>query len=222
VRFFNTIASQGHMSGESLCAFLDGALRPGERAPVEAHLAACPPCAGEAQSLSETRALLRALPMAPAPRSFALRAPLVPARRLVWGPALALRGTAFAALAVLVLLVAGDAAGLIGAEQPRIPIQAALEDSAAVITSGTAPSPEEAVPLAPAATGPSSPVRGAGQPPNVGQSSGLSPIPSAGSLLPGPSRGGLLSLCLLELGLLTLALMLLFTSFLLPRRGRGR
>src|SRR5262245_36981737 len=55
-----------------LSAFIDGELSPRAVKSLESHLATCSQCAGEVASLRETRATLRSLPEAAAPRSFAL------------------------------------------------------------------------------------------------------------------------------------------------------
>ena len=98
---------------EELSSYLDGRLSPAESTRLEEHLASCEPCR---QHLEELRAVvegLRALPSAPAPRSFALRPEQVkaPQRRRPVGPAVwAQRASAFApagvaAVALLLFLV---------------------------------------------------------------------------------------------------------------------
>jgi anti-sigma factor RsiW len=52
---------------DDLTAYLDGALDPGARAQVEAHLAGCAACRAERDRLAATLALLGRLPPAPAP-----------------------------------------------------------------------------------------------------------------------------------------------------------
>lgn len=57
---------------ESLSAYIDGQLAPGERAALEEHIATCARCAAEIGDLRRTVRLLRALPAPALPRSFAL------------------------------------------------------------------------------------------------------------------------------------------------------
>ncbi|MBF6589250.1 MAG: zf-HC2 domain-containing protein [Ktedonobacterales bacterium] len=57
---------------ERLSAWLDGALGSLEGAALEQHLASCVACQREVAALRAVRALLRALPAPPLPRSFAL------------------------------------------------------------------------------------------------------------------------------------------------------
>jgi anti-sigma factor RsiW len=59
---------------ERLSAYLDGELPTSERAPLERHLAGCAECRRELDELREVRALLRALPVPAAPRSFTIPA----------------------------------------------------------------------------------------------------------------------------------------------------
>ena len=54
-----------------LSPYLDGEVSAPEAELVRAHLASCESCAAELASLSELRSALRALPVAPVPRSFA-------------------------------------------------------------------------------------------------------------------------------------------------------
>ncbi len=58
----------GHES-ERLCAYLDGELPPGERAEVEAHLAACPACTALLADMGAVDAAARSLP-AEAPEGY--------------------------------------------------------------------------------------------------------------------------------------------------------
>ena len=98
--------------------YVDGRLRPEERDGVEQHLAACPGCRAELESLRATVALLRGLPQA------------VPARHFVVAPARPLPGRRslpalrYATAAVVVLLVAAVAVDWAGAfERDTEPIQ---------------------------------------------------------------------------------------------------
>jgi len=99
--------------GESLSAYIDGELTPRERARVEQHLKECPACTEDLRTLRQTVALLKELPVIPAPRSFAVRprvAKLRPApARSAWGYGLLKGATAVAAL-LFVLLIGGDLA----------------------------------------------------------------------------------------------------------------
>ena len=58
----------GH-EGERLCAYLDGELPPGERAEVEAHLAACPACSALLADMTAVDAAAVSLPAA-APKGY--------------------------------------------------------------------------------------------------------------------------------------------------------
>ena len=101
----------------ALNAYVDGELAEAERARVEAHIEACPTCAGTLDELRSLGDTLSALPRARAPRSFALRASDVrpqPAPRWEgafrkWQPALS--GVALTAFAVFFLLVGVDVLG---------------------------------------------------------------------------------------------------------------
>lgn len=88
--------------------YVDGRLRPEERDGVEQHLAACPGCRAELESLRATVALLRGLPRAVPARHFVV----VPARPLPGRRSLpALRYATAAVVVLLVAVVAGDWAG---------------------------------------------------------------------------------------------------------------
>jgi hypothetical protein len=100
-----------------LSAYLDNMLSERARRRLEAHLDSCQACRQELAELRVTIGALGSLPMAEAPRSFALAAapvaevsPRPTARRLEFGLRLATATAAFA----LALVVIGDFAGLPG------------------------------------------------------------------------------------------------------------
>ncbi|MDE2489639.1 MAG: zf-HC2 domain-containing protein, partial [Elusimicrobia bacterium] len=72
-----------HVSGEEISAFLDGALAVEDRARVDAHLAVCRDCRGEAASLRHLKLALSSAPRRTLPADLALRLE----RRLVGGGA---------------------------------------------------------------------------------------------------------------------------------------
>lgn len=96
-----------------LSAYLDGQLDRRMRARVERRLARCAACRWELETLRQTVAVVRRLPAAPPPRSFALQPAMVHARSTARRPAasrswLAIRpALAVAAAAILVLVAAG-------------------------------------------------------------------------------------------------------------------
>ena len=167
---------------ESLSAYTDGELSPAEMERVEKHLQECRACSASLATLRQTVALLKELPLVPAPRSFAVR-PAVPRARPslappAWGYGLLKGATALAAL-LLVLLVGGDLAlHVIGAPlaawapaapaaevalaptyEPSVapaPAEEApmLGQTKATEPSHTAPPPENAEEIAPAAAAP--------------------------------------------------------------------
>jgi len=105
--------SEHQWVGESLSAYIDGELTPRERTRVEQHLKECPACAEDLRTLRQTVALLRELPVIPAPRSFAVRPQVAKLRPApapsAWGYGLLKGATAIAAL-LFVLLIGGDLA----------------------------------------------------------------------------------------------------------------
>ena len=167
---------------ESLSTYIDGELSPAEMKRVEKHLQGCRACSESLATLRQTVALLKELPLVPAPRSFAVR-PVVPRARPslappAWGYGLFKGATALAAL-LLVLLVGGDLAlHVIGAPlaawapaapaaevalaptyEPSVapaPAEEApmLGQTKATEPSHTAPPPENAEEVAPAAPAP--------------------------------------------------------------------
>jgi hypothetical protein len=98
---------------ESLSAYIDGELSPAEVERVEKHLEECSLCSESLTTLRQTVALVKELPLVPAPRSFAVRPAVVKARPSLappaWGYGLLKGATALAAL-LLVLIVGSDLA----------------------------------------------------------------------------------------------------------------
>jgi hypothetical protein len=100
---------------ELLSAYLDGQLGAGERARVEARLAADPALRAELEALRRTVALVRELPIVPIPRNFILARTMAtrprPARPLrprhAWAAPLLTAATAVVSL-VFVVVMAGD------------------------------------------------------------------------------------------------------------------
>ncbi len=74
---------QAHVS-DILSQYIDGEVTPAERARIEAHLATCEACRRELIQLRRVVSLLHSVPMAPAPRSFALTPRMAPAPRRWW------------------------------------------------------------------------------------------------------------------------------------------
>lgn len=69
---FEDFHAEWERQREALSALLDGELESGQRERLERHLATCERCRAEYATLSQTHALLRALPQPALPRSFAL------------------------------------------------------------------------------------------------------------------------------------------------------
>ena len=95
-----------------LSSYVDGEVTADESRQVEAHLALCEECMSDLDALRATVGLLGRLPELDTSRSFALSAPPVPVRQprsLAWASGLA----ASMAAVVLVVLLAGDAAGIL-------------------------------------------------------------------------------------------------------------
>jgi anti-sigma factor RsiW len=105
--------SEHQWVGESLSAYIDGELTARERTRVEQHLKECQACAQDLRTLRQTVALLKEMPVLPAPRSFAVRPRVARPRPApapsAWGYGLLKGATAIAAL-LLVLLIGGDLA----------------------------------------------------------------------------------------------------------------
>lgn len=103
-----------------LSAYLDSELTSAANQRLEAHIASCAPCATHLEELREARSVLRSIPEAPAPRSFALTPEMardarpvrqaLPARRvqpLVNGLRMTSAGLAVALAVVVVIGVSG-------------------------------------------------------------------------------------------------------------------
>ena len=113
-----------------LSAYLDGEVSSQERALVERHLARCPECARNLETLSRTVSLLRELPRVATPRSFVLRPAQVERRFAPPRPAFVyLRAATALSAFLLVVLFVGDfffmgmRGGFLG--EARMPVPAA-------------------------------------------------------------------------------------------------
>jgi hypothetical protein len=147
---------------EDLSSYLDRQLSPAESTRLEEHLASCEPCRRRLEGLRAVVEGLRALPSAPAPRSFALRPEQVeaPQRRTPLGPlAWAQRAPAFgpaaaaaAALLLLLVLVGVDLGTLGGAGGPEgvAPAPSAKQAYESGQALGAAPAPAPTPAPAPA------------------------------------------------------------------------
>jgi hypothetical protein len=164
---------------EELSSYLDGRLSPAQSARLEEHLASCEPCRRHLEGLQAVVEGLRALPLVPAPRSFALQpeqveapgrqTPVLPStwaqRAFAFGPA----GVAAAALLLFLVLVGIDLGTLGGgggpeSAAPSRSAKGAYESGQAL---GAAPAPTPAPALA--APAPSDEGRGVATPePTVG------------------------------------------------------
>ena len=114
---------------EKLSLYMDQQLAALDRARVEQHLSTCAECRQALRSLRWTRQLLRQAPVARVPRSFVIReADVVPARTAGRrGPVFALQWATALAVALLVVVFAGDlyTGGLLmGARQASAPMVA--------------------------------------------------------------------------------------------------
>jgi len=114
---------------ERLSAYLDGELTPQERSVVERHLAGCPDCQWNLETLRQTVQWTRELPTLAVPRVFTIPLPARPQRapRWRWSLPLLQGATALVAL-LLVVVVAGDL--LLGGALP-LPGAAVMEQPAA-------------------------------------------------------------------------------------------
>ena len=115
-----------------LSPYLDGMLSVQESRRLEAHLAQCRACRDERAERQATIQALSELPLAEAPRSFALTAAprrveaLRPARRVEFGLRLATAAAAF----VLAIVAAGDLLGVPGGDDEEAPAELAEMRSA--------------------------------------------------------------------------------------------
>lgn len=94
---------------QRLSAYIDVYLSPQELNEVESHLAACPDCQKELESLQATAAMLRQLPQVSPPRSFRI-AQEEPSRR--WAALPVLRLATAAAAVLLVMAFTADLVNL--------------------------------------------------------------------------------------------------------------
>lgn len=142
---------------ELVSSYMDGQVSQAEARQVEGHLSACADCRAELDSLRATVRLVKALPQLQAPRSFTLAEAPAPARPkararglssppVVWTVRLA---TPIAA-ALLVALLAGDAAGILSQSRaskeaaitsPSLSQSRTVEDLARVPEAPPAPAP---------------------------------------------------------------------------------
>lgn len=105
---------------QDLSAYIDNRLDGAAQARLEEHLSRCLACRTELESLRQTVGLLRQLPAASSPRSFAIPGP-EPARRFV--PVMALRVAASVAAMLLALVFAIDMSNLFeGRPATRTPV----------------------------------------------------------------------------------------------------
>lgn len=180
------VSSSGGPHGravDNLSAYLDDQLPPAERAEIEVHLADCPSCQAELETLRRTVDLLRAMPQLPAPRSFTLDPSMGPPRplRLVYSRrfyTLRQATGALAALFVAVLamsLVAGPSAVLL----PR-------EAASSTLSSGGAPpwTAPQAAPAAARASSAESAKAPHAPPASAAKSAAAAPRPPAAAAAP--------------------------------------
>jgi anti-sigma factor RsiW len=111
---------------ERLSAYLDGELSPREQQTVDRHLATCPACRWQLDTLRQTVQWTQELPTIPVPRVFTVPAPAqaVPAPRRGWGFVPLLQGATALVALLLFFVIAGDFAfsGILGgrALQPAV------------------------------------------------------------------------------------------------------
>ena len=98
-----------------LSDYIDGELEPGARAALEEHLAGCPSCTEELESLRATVLMLRRMPEVEAPRSFRLAPASAPIHApdperpvILW----AMRVSTALAVVAFTVMVAGNVSGL--------------------------------------------------------------------------------------------------------------
>lgn len=218
MRLFGEGFGDRHCSTETVSSFLDGALREREMRKVESHLASCSDCALHAEDLKAVVGTLRMMPTAPAPRSFAVPAP-VPAfvtasARPWWQPAPVAGFRAMAAAAALALAVvfAGDMSGAIGT--PEAPVITGLEKPGQFVTPGDPVGPEPPLRIGEDLVPDTEPV--APQIPGVRDATATQPPPE--SVL-AQNSGLRFELWPLELALLALTGALAAVSVLLRRRS---
>ena len=157
---------------ELLSSYIDDEVSDSERRRVERHLSTCEECRQELESLRVTVTALRQLPEIQTARSFAITAPIEPAKGgLRW--VLGVRMAASVAAVVLVGLILADVTGLLvqsdlsewtrqsHSEQAAAPAQPAAAAAPAAPTMAPAPqaplSPAQPAAPAPAAPAPTAP-----------------------------------------------------------------
>jgi len=142
---WNSRKTEHEYVDERLSAYLDGELAPQERSVVERHLAGCPDCQWNLETLRQTVQWTRQLPTVPVPRVFTIPLPAQPqpTPRWRWSLPLLQGATALVAL-LLVFVVAGDL--LLGGALP-LPGAAVMEQPAADMQ--PMPAEEVALELAP-------------------------------------------------------------------------
>ena len=201
-----------HLRPELISAYLDSRITSREREDADRHLEACARCCREFDSLQQTRDLLRTAIALPVPRSFVLsEIPNFAPKSSNRAPILGLRAAAFATVAALAVLLASDS--LLGTGSATAPVQVGLTESDPLITSGNHPSPELAVPLN-ANLDLETDTALEGMPTGVGTDEFMPGIPVEESL-----AGS--SLSYLEGVLLSLALLFITASFIVPRLRRS-
>ena len=228
MRLFGEGFGDRHCSLETVSSFLDGALREREMQRVESHLASCTDCAQHVEEMKSVVGVLRMMPTVPAPRSFAIPAPVrvfvaEPARPW-WQPATiaglralampspmtSVRAMAAAAALALAVVFAGDVSGIIGT--PEAPVQVGISDQQDLVTPGNPPGPE--------------PSQRLGEPPVPAPDAGNAPVVDApGTDSTAQPQATLpehswyrLELWPLELGLLALTAAMAAFSIILHRR----
>ena len=112
-----------------LSPYIDGRLSPAEARRLERHLTTCEACSAELATLKATVGLLSGLPELEAPRSFKLAAEPAPVRSFAPYVLTARLATSVAAV-LLVVLLAGDALGLLA--QSKLGVEAPAEPQALV------------------------------------------------------------------------------------------
>jgi hypothetical protein len=142
---------------DDLSAYLDGALTAGRVQRIDAHLGSCEACTVHLEGLRQARAVLRSLPQAEAPRSFALTPEM--ARRPVAGPApqrgvqplvgglrVASGGLAVAFVLALIAAVGAGGNGNSSSDDAAVRVQLAdVTSSAEYSAGGSVPSASQAM-----------------------------------------------------------------------------
>lgn len=130
-----------HLALEDLSAYLDDELDEARRAEVAQHLAECPRCSAELESLEWSVGFLRAAPRQPLPRGASLRIEVAESKKID-RPWTSLLGWVVAATAAAVLLIAVGANSLLPALLPvsrdAAVVQEAVEEPVAPAEDATA------------------------------------------------------------------------------------